>query len=221
MAPSKSPKTGVKEKKEKKEKVFHPDSRKAGQLARTQLRKGKLAGQASKRSKKHSSQVDVYGFFYHALPEGGVLTLEDIHTLVRDVWLKRHDAELDAERTSRRKGRPKSVKEQKLQEIQLQETDQYRTGMEVLDLTHEANVALFRQWDQIEAPFVRMLRFIRITSTNPDVAILTRPGTHLTLLDRDAPPSSEECAMDVVDAPLLSELPSRFGSMIMIMDEPM
>jgi len=40
----------------KREKVFHPESRKAEQLARKQLRKSKLAGQASKRAKLHSAK---------------------------------------------------------------------------------------------------------------------------------------------------------------------
>ena len=73
--------------------------------------------------------VDMYGFFYHALPEAGILSLEDIHKLIQDVWLLRHDPELEAERASRRKGRPKSAREQKLEEIKLQEAEQYRTGI--------------------------------------------------------------------------------------------
>lgn len=40
----------------KKEKVFHPDSRKAAQLARTHLRKSKLAKATAKRAKKHAAQ---------------------------------------------------------------------------------------------------------------------------------------------------------------------
>ena len=51
MAPIKKPQKAT-----KKEKLFHPESRKAGQLARKQLRKSKLAGQASKRTKLHSSK---------------------------------------------------------------------------------------------------------------------------------------------------------------------
>jgi translation machinery-associated protein 16 len=53
MAPSKTGKTAVP--KPKKEKVYHPESRKAGQLARNSLRKGKLGNLASKRGKKHNS----------------------------------------------------------------------------------------------------------------------------------------------------------------------
>jgi len=41
--------------KEKKEKVFHPASRKAGQLARHAIRKGKLGNLATKRTQKHNT----------------------------------------------------------------------------------------------------------------------------------------------------------------------
>jgi len=62
-------------------------------------------------------------------PEGGVLTLEELHGIIKDIWLTRHDAELEAEQAARRKGRPKSAQEMKLEEIQLQEAEEYRTGM--------------------------------------------------------------------------------------------
>lgn len=71
----------------------------------------------------------MFGFFYHSLPEEGVLTLDELHSLVRDLWMTRHDAELEEERAARRKGRPKSVKEQKLEEIKRSEAEEYRTGM--------------------------------------------------------------------------------------------
>lgn len=73
--------------------------------------------------------ADVYGFFYHALPPVGVLSLEELHAIVRDVWLTRHDDELEQERAARRKGRPKSTKEAKLEDIQLREMEAYRTGI--------------------------------------------------------------------------------------------
>ena len=58
-----------------------------------------------------------------------MLTLPELHELVSDVWLTRHDAELEEEREARRKGRPKSTKEQKLEEVKLREAEEYRTGM--------------------------------------------------------------------------------------------
>lgn len=55
--------------------------------------------------------------------------MPELHELVADVWLTRHDAELEDERAARRKGRPKSTKECKLEEIKLREAEEYRTGL--------------------------------------------------------------------------------------------
>lgn len=202
MAPSKS------QQKQKKEKIFHPDSRKAAQGARTQIRKNKLSEAASQRKKKFVSQVDVYGFFFHALPPQGVLSLEELHSLVRDVWLTRHDHDLEEERSARRKGRPKSTKEMKLEEIQLRESEEYRAGMEVLDLTHSTNAELLRKWDQKEVAYVQMLRFIRVSSTNPAVAIVLRPGNH---------PSLQQPDLENMDGetPLLTDPSSQLASTMM------
>lgn len=89
---------------------------------------------------------------------------------------------------------------------------------DVPDLTHPANVSLFRKWDQIEVAYVQMLRFIRITSAKPEVSVLSRVGTHFTLQLDTNPTSSEPQAMDVAEAPLSTEPPSRFASTIMAMD---
>ncbi|TFY67554.1 hypothetical protein EVG20_g3902 [Dentipellis fragilis] len=221
MAGSKPAKTEAKEKKGKKEKIFHPESRKAEQLARVQLRKGKLSGQASNRSKKHSSQADVFGFFFHALPPEGVMSLQDLHSLIHDVWLSRHDAELEEERETRRKGRPKSTKEQKLEEVRLRETELYKSGMEVLDLTHEQNVALFRRWDQKEITYPQMLRFIRITSAAPETTTVSRPGQHPFLKEAKTSTAEDQEIDTDVAPPLLWHEPQRFSSTIMAMDGPL
>lgn len=71
----------------------------------------------------------MFGFFYHAIPPEGVLTLEDMHTVIKDVWLPRFDSELESERALRRKGRPKSTKEQNLELIKEREAEDYRTGI--------------------------------------------------------------------------------------------
>ncbi|KAH7924278.1 hypothetical protein BV22DRAFT_1013636 [Leucogyrophana mollusca] len=216
MAPTKTGKTDAKP---KKEKVFHPDSRKASQLGRTHLRKGKMADAASKRVKKHAAQADVYGFFYHAIPPEGVLSLDELHAVIREVWMTRHDEELEHERAVRRKGRPKSTKEMKLEEIKLREAEEYRTGMEVPDLTHGPTVDLFRRWDQKEVAFVHLLRFIRVSSADPTTALVSKPGTHHSLLEGSGPP--QDHLMNIVeDDSLLSEPPSRFASTITAMDGP-
>jgi len=155
MAPSKkTPTKGASSnsKKQKKEKLFHPQSRKAGQLVRTHIRKSKLGDLARKRSHKQSSQgaggfffpgvsfdisvlelnvafsVDVLGFFYSALPPEGELSLDELHLIVRDIWLQRYDKDLEQERAKRRKGRPKSAKEMQMEELKILEAEEYRTG---------------------------------------------------------------------------------------------
>ena len=57
------------------------------------------------------------------------MTLEELHGIIKGIWLTRHDVELEAEQGARRKGRPKSAKEMKLEEIKLREAEEYRTGM--------------------------------------------------------------------------------------------
>ncbi|KIY52997.1 hypothetical protein FISHEDRAFT_63629 [Fistulina hepatica ATCC 64428] len=198
MAPTKTGKA-AKSPAAQKEKVFHPQSRKAGQLARKALRKGKLGNLGAKRVKKADTVADFYSIFYHAIPDdGSVLTLEDLHSIARDVWLTRHDEELAVERAQRRKGRPKSMKEMKLEEISLREVEDYRTGIDVPDLTHAPTVALFRQWDMKEVAFMRLLQFVRISSANPETAVVARRGTHVSMGTTD-PGDANPTAMDLKD----------------------
>ena len=73
--------------------------------------------------------ANLFGFFYHAIPPEGVLSLEDMHTVIRDIWLARFDSELESERATRRKGRPKSTKEQHLESLKEREAEEYRSGI--------------------------------------------------------------------------------------------
>lgn len=67
---------------------------------------------------------------------------------------------------------------------------------EVIDLTHEANIELFKQWDQKEVPFIHLLRFIRIFSDDPEKFTVSRPGKHLTIV---RPTDSSANAMETDD----------------------
>ena len=75
--------------------------------------------------------------------------------------------------------------------------------LEVPDLTHEINVELFRGWDQKEAGYLQMLRYIRISSTDPEKVIVSRPGQHPRLVSAakvamttEAIPSGDAETMD-------------------------
>ncbi|KAJ7672691.1 hypothetical protein B0H17DRAFT_1084272 [Mycena rosella] len=158
----------------KKEKVFHPDSRKAGQLARNALRKGKLGNLRTKRTKKASTLLELYAFFHAALPpDGDALTLPQLHTIAH-AWVARNDAALAEEQAARRKGRPKSPREVRIEERRLREQETYRTGMEIPDLTDPSTLARFRKWDVSSIGYAHLLRFVRISSALPDVIALSR-----------------------------------------------
>lgn len=73
-------------------------------------------------------EVDALGFFYSALPPEGELSLDELHLIVRDIWLTRYDQDLEQERARRRKGRPKSAKETQIEELKVREAEEYRTG---------------------------------------------------------------------------------------------
>lgn len=154
------------------------------------------------------------------------------------MWLTRHDEELEQESAARRKGRPKSTKELKLDEIKLRESEEYRTGMgkieyhaapfellsnrtlDVPDLTHEATVKLFRKWDQKEVAYMRLLRFIRISGADSTSVIVSRQGEHHSLKESVSSQAVDETMVTDHDDTLLTEPPSRFASTIMMMDGP-
>jgi len=159
--------------------------------------------------------VDLYGFFYNSIPEEGVLTLGELHQLVRDLWLTRFENELENHRSARRSGRPKSTKEMKLEELILREAETYRTGMgtllimllslvfvlihdltEVIDLTHPPTVELFRKWDQKEVAYIQLLRFIRIFSMDPNLVVVSRLGKHASIINTSNP---DDLSMDNAD----------------------
>jgi translation machinery-associated protein 16 len=70
-------------------------------------------------------------------------------------------------------------------------------NLEVPDLTHRENVALYRTWDQREVAFVQTLRFIRISITKPELVIVSRPGKQPSLATpQGAPMDIEEAEAD-------------------------
>lgn len=95
--------------------------------------------------------------------------------------------------------------------------------VEVLDLTYLPNVKLFRAWDQEEFAYIQMLRFTRISSSNPTESVISKPGQHHTLRIENTPQASLDQEMDIADVPkptsdFLSESPKRFSSTMMTMD---
>jgi translation machinery-associated protein 16 len=99
----------------------------------------------------------------------------------------------------------------------------------VPDLTHAANVELFRQWDVIELAYIDLLRFIRISKTDPQMAVVSRPGKHFSLAAAtEESETPQDLAMDVDIVAMQQESflptfadPSQFRSTMMTMDGPL
>jgi translation machinery-associated protein 16 len=77
--------------------------------------------------------------------------------------------------------------------------------LEVPDLTHGVNVEIFRKWDQKEAGYLQMLRYVRISSGDPEKIVVSRPGQHPRLVSAakaaatvEATPSGDAEAMDTM-----------------------
>ncbi|KAG8893606.1 hypothetical protein FRB99_001853, partial [Tulasnella sp. 403] len=187
-----------------KEKVFHPQSRKAAQLERAHLRKNKLGDAKTKRSRiqveKSTSTalspgpriahvvitVDRFVFFQHALPSDvESLSLSEVHETIRDIWLHRHDKQLAEEQARRRKGEPRSAKEDKiLAQIEM-EKEEYRTGLEIPDLTDPLTVEVLRKWDDGDPNYLPLLRLVMVYSGDPDKIALTRRGEMVRNLQKN------------------------------------
>lgn len=125
--------------------------------------------------------ADKYAFFFHAIPpEATHLTLAELHELVQSLWLTRHDRALEEERSARRKGRPKSSKDNQLEEMKRQDAEEYRTGLDLPNFTDTATLALFRKWDAVDVSYLYILHFIRICGEFPE-------AVHVARIGRDGP----------------------------------
>ena len=74
-----------------------------------------------------------------------------------------------------------------------------RLDLEVIDLTHAPTVALFRTWDTKEPAFVQLLRFIRVSSADPYLALVSRPGKHFSIIGSEAGADGESMDMDTTE----------------------
>ncbi|KAH8832665.1 hypothetical protein DL96DRAFT_670411 [Flagelloscypha sp. PMI_526] len=184
----------------KKEKVFHPDSRKAGQMNRKAVRKEKMDNLTKKRKNKAQDSADFHGLFFDVLPpDVEALSLDQLHQIIHDSWLIRNDAELEAERAERRKGRPKSMREMNLEQVRLRDNETYRTGLDVIDLTDPLTLALFRRWDQSDPAYLETLQCIRVNSANLSFSKICKVGKHgaYPISQEDSPLAQEDAAMDL------------------------
>ncbi|BGP12276.1 hypothetical protein JCM10213_000028 [Rhodosporidiobolus nylandii] len=171
----------------------HPNSRRAKQLQRVELRAEKLAVQGKVRRAFEVGRVDRYLYFVHALPaEATSISLSELHGLLDD-YINRNEGErvqLAADRESRswRKTEGKGKREVEIEKEREAELSEYKTGFVIPDLTLAENVALCRQWIN-PAPsketknakggdpsFLGRIRMIRIFSEDKNLVVLEKQG---------------------------------------------
>ncbi|GAA6041637.1 hypothetical protein JCM8097_007785 [Rhodosporidiobolus ruineniae] len=138
-------------KKQGANKHIHPNSRRAKQLQRVDLREKKLELQQRVRRAGEVGEIDRHLFFVHALPSDATsISLADLHQLVAD-YMSRNESELaklESERQARswRKTEGKGKREVEIEKQRADEESEYRSGFIVPDLTLAENVVLCRLW---------------------------------------------------------------------------
>ncbi|KAG8991024.1 hypothetical protein FRB90_001489 [Tulasnella sp. 427] len=138
---------------------------------------------------------DRFVFFHHALPpDVPALTLSEVHEIIRDVWLKRHDVAIAEEAATRRKGEPRSSKEDKLQAAKEAEAEEYRSGLEIPDLTDPMTVELFRRWEDGDPNYLPLLRMIKVSGSEPEKSVVVRKGRREEELESKAAKEAEGAA---------------------------
>ncbi|KAM0793791.1 hypothetical protein ACM66B_001207 [Microbotryomycetes sp. NB124-2] len=113
---------------------LHPNSRRAKQLQRVELRAHKLQVQGKVHRSSEVKKVDRLLYFVHALPEEQEkLSLDELHQTVVD-YINRDDAERDEleqqrrQRSNWRKTEGKSKRETEIDKQKEQELLEYKTG---------------------------------------------------------------------------------------------
>ncbi|GAA5899105.1 hypothetical protein JCM6882_004618 [Rhodosporidiobolus microsporus] len=175
----------------------HPNSRRAKQLQRVELRSKKLELHGKVRRAAEVERIDRHLYFVHALPADATsISLSELHGLVSD-YINRNESEmvqLAAERESRswRKTEGKGKRETEMDKEKEEELSEYKSGFVVPDLTLAENVMHCRQWVN-PAPskegknakggdpsFLGRLRMIRIFSDDKNAVVLEKQGARET-----------------------------------------
>ncbi|KAK4052223.1 translation machinery-associated protein 16 [Microbotryomycetes sp. JL221] len=182
---------------------LHPNSRRAKQLQRVELRQQKLKVQDRVHRSNEVKRVDRLLHFVHSLPEhDNCMTLDQLHQAVID-YIHRDDLklnELEQQRTLRtnwRRSEGKSKREVELEKQQQQDTEEYKTGFVVPDLMDEENVFICRQWTKPigsdknprqkggDPSFLGRIRLISVNSQDKDSVKIVREGARPRAEDDD------------------------------------
>lgn len=139
----------------KNREAIHPYSRKAHQISRVHQRKEKLA---KKESQKSNPMGERWIWFRYAFEEDKtVATKAELHELIEQ-YLERHDEEIAQLEQDRSKGhkKPKTPRQDQLEALKISETNEYKSGLELPDMTNGKTLKLLREWDGDKNSMPRM-----------------------------------------------------------------
>ncbi|KAJ2957423.1 hypothetical protein NQZ79_g6844 [Umbelopsis isabellina] len=136
---------------------MHPSSRKAFQLTRVVMRNDRLEQRARSKETVGNPKIDRYLWFKFALDDTlPCATTEELHSLIQ-MYLCRHDEELENLQALRKGSRPKTSRQDILEALIKKEKDEYEKGfvadatilcaLELPDLQNPKNVKILRSWD--------------------------------------------------------------------------
>ncbi|KAI8064733.1 hypothetical protein BC940DRAFT_305214 [Gongronella butleri] len=131
----------------KKRENLHPYSRKAKQLERIVMRKDKITSKDSQQSKKANIAARWLWFRYALDEDQEETTIDGMHELIQ-AYIERNSEEMEQLQAQRKiTKRPKSQREHLIEATMTSDKDEYRSGMDLPDLTSRKMVQLIREWD--------------------------------------------------------------------------
>lgn len=148
----------------KKSGPTHPNSRRALQLSRIDLRTEKLRVAKSERKRIISTKVNQHLTLILLLPPelDYIPDKAYLHSFLQTSYLERHSNRLKELLEQRRPNRPPCQELLQLQNLIEKEKLEYQNGMDIPDLMSEINVRLLRSWSG-DSQALGMFRFVRVS----------------------------------------------------------
>ncbi|KAK4218454.1 translation machinery-associated protein 16 [Rhypophila decipiens] len=145
--------------------ALHANSRDSKRLHKAQVRDDRLEEIARARRKKDQPLLNRVSFFQEFVKqqESQLLSLEAIQEKISE-FVHQHDEEYAEVRSTRRPGRPASMREDLLRMKVAALEKEHRDGFYMPDLTSETNVQLLDRWEGSWS-YLPNLSWIRISAT--------------------------------------------------------
>jgi translation machinery-associated protein 16 len=164
----------------------HPNSRRASQLQRIDLRTSRIHEAKRIRKKDGDAKVEKILSIVFLLPPdvSYVPDMAYLHSFLQSSYLDRHSEELHQLEAERRPGRPTPMALVQLQDRIKREKIEYENGIDIPDLMNEVNVRLLRAW-QGDTNQLTLFRFARVSGKDQQQYTIVQKGRHKELVEDD------------------------------------